>query len=255
MSSRTLRVQSPHMRGDDVRDFQTLLNRQMKTWGVDYQVGVDGDYGGATRDLAATVLYGLGIARERMLAGVTPELRTKLRHKSLSVTERALYVARAGWRRRLRLQHAHRGVASPLAKILSHSWGWHPGVHDGVDLICEPNAVLHALCDGTVLRADAGGWWGLGAPADPALRAKGDGIIVLECGVNIGPFRRGMRFCYGHAERASVQVGQKVRAGDALGRAGFANAWHVHFMANGRGDAKGVGDRDPWPYVDYAVKH
>jgi murein DD-endopeptidase MepM/ murein hydrolase activator NlpD len=62
----------------------------------------------------------------------------------------------------------------------------------------------------------------------------------------------GLNMCYGHAEGAVVKARDKVKAGDLLGHAGFANAWHVHFMVNGRTDQKGVGDRDPAPYVDFA---
>jgi murein DD-endopeptidase MepM/ murein hydrolase activator NlpD len=105
------------------------------------------------------------------------------------------------------------------------------------------------------VRADAGGWWGLGAPSDPAVRAKGDGIIVLRSETAAGPFRAGLHFCYGHAEHATVREGQRVNAGDVIGKAGLANAWHTHFMVNGRSDAKGVGDRDPRPFVDYARAH
>jgi murein DD-endopeptidase MepM/ murein hydrolase activator NlpD len=52
-----------------------------------------------------------------------------------------------------------------------------------------------------------------------------------------------------------VREGQHVKAGDVIGKAGLANAWHTHFMVNGRTDAKGLGDRDPRPFVDYARAH
>jgi murein DD-endopeptidase MepM/ murein hydrolase activator NlpD len=135
--------------------------------------------------------------------------------------------------------------------ILADSWGWHPGVHDGIDLICPPNEPLYAICKATVVRADAAGWWGKGAPADPVLKAKGDGIIVIRSLVDAGPIRKGMNLCYGHAEGAVVKAGQTVEAGDHIGHAGFANAWHTHFMVNMRKDALGLGDRDPKPVVDY----
>jgi murein DD-endopeptidase MepM/ murein hydrolase activator NlpD len=145
-------------------------------------------------------------------------------------------------------------VVAPVKHIIADSWGWHPGVHDGIDLICPASEPLIAICHATVVRADAGGWWGLGAPADPVLRARGDGIIVLRSLVDAGPIRKGMNLCYGHAEHATVKAGQVVEAGDRIGTAGFANAWHVHFMVNMRSDAKGLGDRDPKPVVDFAVK-
>lgn len=146
-------------------------------------------------------------------------------------------------------------VASPMKTILEDSWGYHPPVHDGLDLICPPNEPIYAMSPGVVVRVSPSGWWGKGAPADPALKAKGDGVIVYRCTANVGPFRKGLNICYGHAENAKVQVGQKVVAGQPLGTAGFANAWHVHLMVNGRQDVLGLGDRDPRPFVDYARKN
>jgi murein DD-endopeptidase MepM/ murein hydrolase activator NlpD len=253
---RTFKLDTPHQHGEDVHAWQDTLNRQMRTWSIPYRVKPDSDYGAVTRDLTATVLYGLGIDREWMAKGVTPDLRIKVRGKQLTPAERTRFIARAPWRARLRKQHTTGShLATPIAKILGDSWGWHPGVHDGVDLICGPSVMLYALCDGEVIRADGGGWWGLGAPADPAVRGRGDGIIVLRCSVNVGPFREGLNFGYGHAEHPLVRAGDHVKAGTPLGHAGFANAWHVHMMANARSDAKGVGDRDPKPYVDFARKH
>jgi murein DD-endopeptidase MepM/ murein hydrolase activator NlpD len=54
-----------------------------------------------------------------------------------------------------------------------------------------------------------------------------------------------------------VNRGDRVAAGAVIGKSGFANAWHVHFMVNGGirrsdGTASGVGDRDPMPYVRLA---
>jgi murein DD-endopeptidase MepM/ murein hydrolase activator NlpD len=146
-------------------------------------------------------------------------------------------------------------VAAPMKTVLEDSWGYHPPVHDGMDLICPPNEPIYAMTDGVVVRADAGGWWGKGAPADPKLKAKGDGIIVYRCTENAGPFKKGLNICYGHAENAKVKVGQKVVAGQPLGTAGLANAWHVHLMVNGRQDVLGLGDRDPRPFYDFARKN
>jgi murein DD-endopeptidase MepM/ murein hydrolase activator NlpD len=253
----TLKVTDPHMTGDVVRGWQDTLNRQMRTWNVEYGVELDGDYGVATRDLGATVLFGLGIAQDEMAGGFTPELRIKIRNKTLSAAERARFVARAPWRAKLRKRHALGGsVSTPLAKIITHSNGWSgPRGHDGVDLICPTKAVGHAICDGTIIRVQANDWWGKGAPANLTVKHAGDGIVVLRCTVDIGPFRKGMNFCYGHAEGATVKVGQHVKAGEPICHAGFANATHFHFMVNSRDDDRGVGDRDPWPFVAYAIKH
>lgn len=143
-------------------------------------------------------------------------------------------------------------VAYPVPSVTADSWGYHPPVHDGIDLICPPAAKVYAICDGEIVDVRAGGWWGKGAPS-PAVAAKGDGIIQLRCTVDAGPFRKGLVFAYGHAENAQVRVGQKVKAGDLLGHAGLANAWHIHFMVHDHTEGtRGVGDRDPKPFLNYA---
>jgi hypothetical protein len=261
MSERTFQLKTPHMEGDDVRQWQKWLNDQARFWGVNYSIPEDGDYGAATRDLTASIVHGLGLssAGEAMKDGVTPELRIKLRNKKLSPVELARYKGpRAIWRRAWKKKFEGGGsVHTPMVHITGDSWGYHPPVHDGVDLICPPNEPLLAICDGTIVRVQAGGWWGKGAPSNPAVKAKGDGIIVLKCGVDTGPFKAGLLFGYGHAENATVKEGQRVKAGDRIGTAGFANAWHSHFMVNGtsRNPPGGTGDRDPMPYVNYARKN
>lgn len=262
MSDRTLKVQQPHMKGEDVRQWQAFLNGQMKHWGVDYRIGEDGDYDIATRDLTATVVHGLGLASASaaMKDGVTPALRVKLRNKKLSPVELARYHGpRAIWRRKLRERHEAGGkVHPPMDHILADSWGYHPPVHDGVDLICPPKEPCLAICDGVIARVQKDGWWNKGAPASPAVKAKGDGIIVLESTTNAGPFKPGLLFGYGHAEGATVKVGERVKAGERIGHAGLANAWHVHFMVHGPDQSApvgGTGDRDPRPFLDYAKKH
>lgn len=242
------------MHGKDVRAWQKRLRVQFRTWGVDYPIAADGYYGPVTRSATATVLYGLGIDRATMRHGVAPELRIKVRNKELTAGERARYRARVGWRRRLRKRFVHKGVAPPLNKINEHSNGF-SSFHDGVDLICPANAPIMALCDAEVIDVRGGGWWGLAAvPSNGHPVTDGDGIIQLRCLTDVGPFRKGMHFGYGHAEHAVVKPGQRVKAGEVIGKAGFARAWHVHFMANAGGTTRGVGDRDPMPYVNYAMK-
>jgi murein DD-endopeptidase MepM/ murein hydrolase activator NlpD len=259
---RTFKVTSPHMKGDDIAEFQKMLKAQFATWKVNYPLAIDGDYGVATRAACASVCHGLGmIASEMMQHGVTPALRTKIRNKDLTDAERTRYDERRDYRSALRDKFEGGGVCSPLVKILAHSNGYSAG-HDGVDLICPKDAPGFAICNAKVVRADAGGWWGKGAPRDPAVRAKGDGIVILQSLVNIGPIKKGMLFGYGHAEGARVTKGQIVHAGDRICRAGFANAPHFHFMINSGAPRfwdgsrpPGIGDRDPWPIVKYAIEH
>jgi murein DD-endopeptidase MepM/ murein hydrolase activator NlpD len=258
MSDRTFELTSPHMTGDDIEQWQMTLNRQMKTWDVDYRLDPDGDYGSLTRSLTASVCHGLGLASASiaMEHGVTPQLRIKLRDKDLTTEERERYEGpRAEWRAAFRKRHQTKDVSLPLTKILQSEWGWNPG-HDGVDLICKPKAPLLAICKGEVVRADPAGWWGKGArPSNGHPVSDGDGIVVLRSVVDVGPFKKRLNFAYGHAENPQVKPGQVVEAGEVIAHAGFANAWHVHFMVNGRTDAKGVGDRDPMPFVEYAIAH
>lgn len=190
--------------------------------------------------------------RKRYIDNPTPENRALL-SKARNMVSYALRVLR-------RHPPASGSVASPV-KLISHAWGYHPGVHDGVDLICGAEAKIYALCDAEIVDVRTSGWWGKGAQASHGHPiSDGDGIIQLKCLTDRGPFKKGMVFGYGHAEGPVVKVGQRVEAGQHIGHAGFANAWHVHFMANGGnkrradGGYSGVGDRDPWAYVSYAMK-
>lgn len=262
MSDRTFQLDTPHMRGNDVEAWQNWLNSHLSFWEVDYSIPEDGDYGQATRDLTASVAHGMGIdALEAMKSGVTPALRVKMRNADLTDDEigRA-HVRRTTWLPAFRRRYARKDVSTPIAVILGDSWGWHPGVHDGVDLICAWKAPLLAIVTSKIVRVSSSGWWGNNprpSPGHPV--SDGDGIIILEANVNVGPFRAGMHFGYGHAEGATVKVGDQVKAGSLIGHAGFANAAHVHFMVNDdkpvNGLYRGVGDRDPKPFVDYARSH
>ena len=251
--TRTFVVGTPLLTGPDVRRWQETLKRQFDLWKVDYPLAIDDDYGVITRDASLTVLFGLGIDKALMKNGLTPQLRAKVRNDELTAVERARKVARGKWRAELRERFARSArFGPPIAQILSAANDWAGSGHDGVDLICKPSAPIFAICDAEVIDVRAAGWWGKGAPRDPTVRARGDGIIQLRCLVDTGPFRRGLHFGYGHAEQATVRVGQVVRGGQQIGRAGMANAWHIHFMVNRGGHRRGIGDHDPMPYVRYA---
>ena len=253
--ARTFKIKSPPVHGDDVKAWQEILNKQFDAWNIDFHVRVDGEYRVPVRAATADVVYGLGISRLLLRDGLTPELRTKVRHKRLTRGERLRMALRTRFRGKLREKHDAGGVASPVHKILESSWGFQSG-HDGVDLICPEDAPIFAICKAKVIDVRATGWWGLSATASPGHPiADGDGIIQLECLADRGPFRKGMHFGYGHAEHARVSEGDTVKAGQRIGRAGFANAPHVHFMVNGGNTTRGVGDRDPMPFVRYAIKH
>jgi murein DD-endopeptidase MepM/ murein hydrolase activator NlpD len=256
MSERTFKVQARRMHGDDVREWQRVLLSHMRAWGwEDVPLVADGDYGPVTRSFSSLVLKGHGIAQEKMQHGVTPGLRVKVRNRRLSVAELRRKAWRTPWRVSMRTHFKQHRVAYPVANLIADSWGWRAG-HDGIDLICPEGEPLRAICDG-VIRRVSDDWWGLGNPGG-ALGDRGDGIVILECTGLAGPFRPGLKFGYGHAEHPTVKVGDRVKAGRVIALAGFANAGHTHFMVNDdppvQGFYRGVGDRDPRPFLDFARK-
>jgi murein DD-endopeptidase MepM/ murein hydrolase activator NlpD len=259
VSSRTFKIGHDKVEGEDVKGWEEWLNHQMKqVWGIDRTVPVDGVYTNIDRAMTASVCHGLGlVASEAMANGVTPELRVKLRNKRLSLVELARYHGpRRLWRLAQKRKYDGGGVSLPVGKITVDSWGWVPGVHDGIDINCPPRSPLLAVCRARVVRAAGSGWWGLGNPGG-ATGAAGDGIIIIQSLVDAGPIRKGDCFGYGHAEHPVVNVGDVVEAGEPIGRAGLAVTWHTHWMLN-RGlysASKGKGDTDPRKALDYLKRN
>lgn len=258
---RTFKIQSPLMHGEDVQAWQMEIAAEFEKLDIHCPIEPDGHYGVGSRSYTASLCHALGMnATDAMKDGVTPQLRTKIRQRQLTREEHQRYmsVEYIDYRRTLRKRWTSPGnaVHTPVAKILQHSWGYHPGVHDGVDVICLPNAPIYAMCRARVIDVRAEGWWGLGAPSDPELKAKGDGIIQLEVLVDVGPFAKGHHIGYGHAEGAVTHFGEVVEAGTHLGHAGLANAWHVHLMHNdGHAGLHGIGNLDPEPLLNYTIDH
>lgn len=265
IAHRDLVVTDPPMRGRDVANLNRAVRQRLEMRRIDIPSPMHDMFTQAAALAAVEAGYFLGLQEDTVLAADKgrrvctqgaqtiirePERRTgaqraraKARHPQIARGPR--YYA----------QLSGGGVAVPVDPILEHSNGFGSG-HDGVDLICEADDVVYAICDAEVIDVRADGWWGLGAQASHGHPIEhGDGIIQIECLVDKGPFKQGMHFGYGHAENAVVRVGQKVKAGQKLGHAGFANAWHLHFMVNGGGTARGTGDRDPMPFVDFAKHH
>jgi lysozyme len=105
-SDRTFKLTSPHMTGEDVRQFQRDLSGRFEAWDINTRVDDDGDYGSATRDAAKQVCKGLGILHETaMKDGVTPQLRLKINDPSTRTAqekERAAGTAAKEFRAKLR---------------------------------------------------------------------------------------------------------------------------------------------------------
>ncbi len=78
---RTFVVRSPHMNGEDVKEFQSELNTRFDAWDIGKRIAEDSAYGTETRKAAHEVCRGLGIlADQAMKDGVPPTLRIKIRH-------------------------------------------------------------------------------------------------------------------------------------------------------------------------------
>ncbi len=255
---RTFKIQSNRMKGKDVQDWQELILDIGKTWNVHFPLKVDGEYGMATRSFSKMILFGRGFSHTQLDVGITPWLRMLTRDpdkRPLAVSRRAGESACKEFRDDLRKKFAsdEPDVAAPIGKILTMTWGFVPRVHDGRDLICGPKAPIFALCDAEVIDVRPSGWWGNNPSGNVW---KGDGIIQIRCLTDDGPFKKGMHFGYGHAEGADVKVGERVEAGERLGEAGLAVAWHIHLMGNnGEFGLRGKGSFDPLPYVQYATRN
>lgn len=258
MSSVTLKVKSPPMKGTTVKTFQSDLKAAFKRLGIDAPVKVDGVYGQATRSLTASLLHANGCnATKLMAAGVTPTLRSKIRNNIYTASERKLKasVARTEYRAELRKRWKKQATAkvhAPVTRIVTDSWGYHPGVHDGVDIVTAGQVPCFAMVKSKVIDVRAGGWWGKAPSGDVA---KGDGIVQLEVLESVGPFKKGMHLGYGHCEEARVKVGQIVEAGHVIAMTGLAVVHHIHFMVNDGNTSRGVGNINPRPLIDYAVKN
>lgn len=264
MSDRIFQVKKPHMTGKDVREWQRDVKKLFAKMKIDCPIKADGNYGIVTRSFTAALVHANGMSSNvQMRDGVSPELRIMLRHapNSLNASQKARRNSanRKEYRAHLRKRWgtlSFGSVHSPTTVIVDDTWGFHPGVHDGLDVITPPDPVIFAMVKAKVIDVRSEGWWNLGAPSDPSLKAKGDGIIQLQILETVGPFKKGYHIGYGHAEKAQVHVGQVVHAGQAIGHAGFANAWHIHLMINdGKEANRGVGTVDPRPCLNYSRKH
>ena len=130
--------------------------------------------------------------------------------------------------------------------VVDDSNRWYPG-HKGIDLITDGAKPIYACVKAEVIDVRGGGWWGIGNPGG-SVGAKGDGIVRIKAVEDVGDVKKGTVFGYGHAESASVKVGDIVEAGTYLGQTGFANAWHTHWFVGAPGSDARDGDQDPLPY-------
>jgi murein DD-endopeptidase MepM/ murein hydrolase activator NlpD len=248
--------------GEDVRDWQEFLtDRFRRAWNINYELEQDGVYGAATRSATASFMRAWGVesAKDELNDGLTSFWRSKLRANRRTPEEEACAYSseRTDYRSRLRQRFERMEVCYPVPNLVTDDWDWHPGVHDGIDLVCPWKQPLLAICTGKIVRVNDDHWWGNNPKPSPGHPiSDGDGIVILECTISAGPFKPGLHFGYGHAEGATVKVGDQVKAGQVIAHAGFAVQAHTHFMVNDNppvnGLYRGVGDRDPKPFLNYA---
>jgi len=243
------------MKGEDVKVWQQRIKGLFKKMDIDCPIEPDGTYGVNTRSFTAALCHASGLSSGKaMCNGVTSELRTKLRNNDLTPAQRKTKgsKARRDYRQKLRRQWAVKKVHPPVNAILEDSWGYVPGVHDGLDVICKANAAVFAMVKGRVFDVRTEGWWSKSPSGDVS---KGDGIVQIEVLETVGPFVKGMHIGYGHCEHPRVKAGDIVEAGEVIALAGLANLWHVHLMVNDGSTTRGKGNRNPRPLLDYSVKH
>jgi hypothetical protein len=155
-SERTFTLVSPHLSGQDIRQFQRDLSGRFKAWDINMRVADDGDYGSATRDAGQQVCNGLGILHEvAMKDGVTPALRIKIRHpdtRTPQEIERSESADAKDFRAKLRERFQHAavefdGVSVASWIVPSLQWarehGWTGHVNSGFRS-CEHQKVVAA---------------------------------------------------------------------------------------------------------------
>lgn len=254
---RTFKITSPRMRGNDVEHWQGEIKVEFDRMDIDCPIHIDGVYGEVTRSFTRSLCYALGMDVDQVMRhGTTPELRTKIRHRKLTPEEQTRMDQRVDWRRRLRERYEHMdgpNVARLVQRMITDDNNYQPG-HDGIDVITFPDVPVFAPVRAEIFDVRKAGWWRLGAPKDPELLSKGDGIVQMKILETVGPFIKGRHIGLGHAEKALVKIGDVVKAGDRVAHSGFANAWHIHLMYNDGLTTKGVGNIDPQKILDYCMK-
>lgn len=260
---RTFKVTPNPMKGKDIESWEKELKQLFAGIGIDAPIVANGVYGVMDRSYTKSFAYAVGFSAVEVLEnGIEPGDRTRLRHwkQYQTADERSRMEARRDWRRRLRLRYkqieaANQGdVSLMVQKLITDTWGFHPPIHDGIDLITLPDVPVFAPVKLKIFDVRKSGWWRKGAPS-AAIAAKGDGIVQGEIVETVGPFKKGYHLGFGHMEKAVVEIGDTVAAGKQLGRSGLANAWHIHWMLNNGETPLGVGNRDPRECLEYTKKH
>jgi murein DD-endopeptidase MepM/ murein hydrolase activator NlpD len=236
---RTFKLMRTPMRGADVRRLQRDLNERFATWAIGRRIAEDGRYGAQTQLAAHQVAIALGIATAAYEHGITPRLRGLIRTPSRRTpSELRRAKARRGYRAKLRKRYGRAGVTAihvgglvyplpvhgrDLGGVAAHKarpfGNWQSD--NAVDIGVPRGTAVLAVADGTITRL--GGAWH-GGSGNP------DGFnVTLDAGAR--------RWFYTHLmERVDLSVGQRLSAGQLLGRSGAGNGVdHLH-IASSAGD-------------------
>jgi hypothetical protein len=117
MAAETFKLLTPNMRGGAIGAFQKLLNQRFKRWDIAKVIDLDKEYGEETDRAARQVCHGLGLSPRSYREGMTPGVRTKIRHPDRrSKAELKLAEERKDWRAALRKRMASE-AAGPKAAI------------------------------------------------------------------------------------------------------------------------------------------
>jgi hypothetical protein len=119
----TFKLVTPNMSSSAIGAFQGLLNERFKAWQIDIHVDDDEQYGGDTDHAARQVCHGLGLSPNSYRDGMTPGVRTKIRHPDRrTAAEVAVGEQRKDWRAALRkaVQAAEAGPKKAIAYGRAH---------------------------------------------------------------------------------------------------------------------------------------
>lgn len=140
-------------------------------------------------------------------------------------------------------------LSSPLQKLDASTIGigggaygaprHYPGGHAGVDMPASFGQTLYSITDGVVTYA---GSWG----------TEGQ-LILIRSTQKVDNYPDGIRIGYGHMSALSVAKGDKVTAGDPIGKAGHGSNGqnHLHLFVR-QDDSPANGTMDPTPLAKAA---
>lgn len=137
MSNRTLKIIDPPMTGDDVDAWRRLVIDRFAAWKIDIPLEPTGPYDAQVRKWTRSLLYNMGIATSAMDAGLTPALRSKVRHAQRTPAERARFLARKRNRATIRRRYPLRPKTSK-PKIVRLALSGNPGMFGPLGPFIEP---------------------------------------------------------------------------------------------------------------------